>query len=228
MTQEDAWAHIEETGIIPAVRAASVEEALFAAKAALRGGIGVVELTMTTPGALEAIRELALTGPELTVGGGTVLDVRTARMCLDAGARFITSPGLDAEILDFGKEAGVLTIPGAMTPTEVVAALKAGAHFVKVFPCSLVGGANYIRALKAPLPHAALIASGGVTQKNAADFIRAGAVALGIGEELIPHEAVRRRDADWIRELARRFTAMVQDARKPNGAPGIGRHGIGS
>jgi len=218
MTKEDARARIEQIGIIPAVRASSAAEALFAAKAVLRAGIGLVELTMTTPGALEAIAELTRTTPELMVGAGTVLDVGTARMCLDAGAAFITSPGLDSDIVEFGAETGILTIPGALTPTEVVAALKAGAHFIKIFPCSMVGGANYIRALKGPLPHAALIASGGVNQKNAVDFIRAGAIALGIGEELVPQEAVRRRDGDWIRELARRFTAMVHEARNLSAA----------
>jgi 2-dehydro-3-deoxyphosphogluconate aldolase/(4S)-4-hydroxy-2-oxoglutarate aldolase len=213
MTKEQVRARIEEGGIIPAVRVASAEEALFAAKAILRGGICVVELTMTTPGALDVIAELARTNPELIVGAGTVLDLEMARACLEAGAAFVTSPALDLEIVEFGAGNDVLVIPGALTPTEVVAAMKAGTRIIKVFPCSLVGGAGYIRALKAPLPHVALIASGGVNQQTAGDYIRAGAAALGVGEDLIPHEAVRRRNADWIHELARRFIGMVQGAR---------------
>jgi 2-dehydro-3-deoxyphosphogluconate aldolase / (4S)-4-hydroxy-2-oxoglutarate aldolase len=215
MTKEKVRARIEEIGIIPAIRVSSSEEALFAATAVLGGGIRVVELTMTTPGALEAIAELARISPELMVGAGTVLDALTAHSCLDAGAAFITSPALDLEIVEFGAKNDVLVIPGALTPTEIVAAMKAGTHLIKVFPCSLIGGPSYIRALKAPLPHVGLIASGGVNQQTAGDFIRAGAAAIGIGEDLIPHEAVRRHNSDWIRELARRFMTMVYEARNP-------------
>ncbi len=213
MTKEQVHARIEEIGIIPAIRVSSSEEALFAAQALLSGGIRVVELTMTTPGALEVIAELARTSPELMVGAGTVLDTQTAQACVDAGAAFITSPALDLDIVEFDTRNGVLVIPGALTPTEIVAAMKAGIHLIKVFPCSLIGGPNYIRALKAPFPHVALIASGGVNQQTAGDFIRAGAAALGIGEDLVPHEAVRRHNSDWIRELARRFMTMVHEAR---------------
>jgi 2-dehydro-3-deoxyphosphogluconate aldolase/(4S)-4-hydroxy-2-oxoglutarate aldolase len=213
MTKEQVQARIEEIGIIPAIRVSSSEDALFAAQALLSGGIRVVELTMTTPGALEVIAKLARTTPELMVGAGTVLDMQTAQACVDAGASFITSPALDLDIVEFDTRNGVLVIPGALTPTEIVAAMKAEMHLIKVFPCSLIGGPSYIRALKAPFPHIALIASGGVTQQTAGDFIRAGAAALGIGEDLVPHEAVRRHNSDWIRELARRFITMVHEAR---------------
>jgi 2-dehydro-3-deoxyphosphogluconate aldolase/(4S)-4-hydroxy-2-oxoglutarate aldolase len=213
MTIGEIRARIERTGIIPAVRVSSAEEALFAASAVCSGGIGVIEITTTTPGAIEVIQELARSRPELIVGAGTVLDMETALACLDAGAVFLTSPGLDLEIVNLGAAKSVMVIPGALTATEVSTARKVGVDFIKIFPCSLVGGAAYIRALKGPFPHIAFMASGGVNQKTAADFIRAGASVLGIGEDLIPHEAVQRRDVTWIHELTRRFLGMVHAGR---------------
>jgi 2-dehydro-3-deoxyphosphogluconate aldolase/(4S)-4-hydroxy-2-oxoglutarate aldolase len=147
------------------------------------------------------------------VGAGTVLDEETAKRCLDAGARFLTSPGLVPEVVDFALKNDVVIIPGALTPSEVIAAWKTGADFVKVFPCAPVGGHKYIRALKLPLPQVPLIASGGVDQVTAAKFIRAGVSALGIGSELLPQEALHARQESWIHELARRFTGIVRDAR---------------
>ena len=213
MTREEVHAVIEETGIVPAIRVASAEDALFAVAAVFRGGIRVIELTMTIPGAVEVIAELTRTHPELVVGAGTVLDLPTARACAEAGAAFLTSPGFDPEIVDFANERKIVNIPGALTPTEVMTARKAGVDFVKVFPCAQVGGPAYIHALKAPFPDVRLIASGGVNQQTAGDFIRAGAVALGIREELIPSEAVTKRDQDWIRELTHRFLGIVRRAR---------------
>lgn len=213
MTATSVQAHIEGIGIIPAVRATSVEDAHFAAQAVLRGGIGVIEMTMTTPGAFDLIVELKRTAPTLLVGAGTVLDLETARRCLDAGAAFLTSPGLDPEILEFACREDVLAIPGALTPTEVTAASKAGARLIKIFPCAQMGGPSYIKALKGPFPHLSLIAAGGVNQQTAMEFIRAGAAALGVGEHLIPPEAVSRRNADWIRELSGRYLAAIRDAR---------------
>jgi len=213
MTKQDVRARIEEIGIIPAIRVSSVAEDLFAAQSVLRGGIQVVEITTTMPGAVEVMAELTRTMPELMVGADAVLDAKTARACLDAGAAFLTSPGVDLEVVNLGAGNDVLVIPGALTPSEVAAACRAGTDFIKIFPCSLVGGANYIKALKGPFPHVAFIASGGVTQQTAGDFIRAGASALGIGEHLIPSEAVRRRNATWILELARRFIGMIKEAR---------------
>ena len=213
MTRAKAGAAIKEVGIIPAVRVPTAEEALFAAQAVLRGGIGVIEMTMTIPGAFEVITELKRTSPNLLVGAGTVLDLDTARLCMDAGAAFLTGPGLNPELLDFGAAEDLLIIPGALTPTEVATAARAGAELIKIFPCAPLGGPSYIRALKAPFPNVSLIASGGVNQQTASDFIRAGAVALGIGEHLVPPEAVRRRNADWIRELCSRFLGIIRDAR---------------
>lgn len=213
VTNQEVRAHIEEIGIIPAVRVSSAEDALFASRTVFEGGIGVVEITTTVPDAVDVIAELTRTMPELMVGAGTVIDARTARACMDAGAAFLTSPGLDLDIVQLAGDAGILMIPGALTPSEITAACKAGVDFIKIFPCSLVGGANYIRAVKAPFPHASFIASGGVTQQTTGDFIRAGASAVGIGEDLIPPEAIRRRNSTWIHELTRRFVGMVKDAR---------------
>ncbi len=213
MTPPSAAQRIEEVGIIPAVRVTSREDAVWAAQSVLHGGISVVEITMTTPGAFEVISELRQSDPGLVVGAGTVLDLDTARRCLDAGAYFLSSPTLDLEILDFGAVHNTLVIPGALTPTEIATASKAGAAMVKIFPCSQVGGPSYIRALKAPFPHVSLIPAGGVNQQTASDFIRAGSVALGIGTHLIPGDAVQRRKVEWIRELCGRFLGIIKEAR---------------
>jgi 2-dehydro-3-deoxyphosphogluconate aldolase/(4S)-4-hydroxy-2-oxoglutarate aldolase len=213
MTRQEVRARIEQIGIVPAIRVPSAEDAIFASQAVLRGGIGVVEMTMTIPGAIDVIADLARTSPNLIVGAGTVLDLDTARRCLDAGAAFLTSPALDLEIAAFAATQNVLVIPGALTPTEVLTANTAGMDLIKIFPCAAVGGPTYIKALKAPFPHIALMASGGVNQQTAAGFIHAGAVALGIGEHLIPHDAVQRRNADWIRELCGRFLSVIKVAR---------------
>ena len=213
MTRAEVCARIAEIGIIPAVRVYSESEALFAAEAVSGSGIPIVELTMTTPGAVAVIGQLTRYSSDIIVGAGTIFDVETACRCLDAGASFLTSPGLDLEIVEFALKRGVAILPGALTPSEVMAAWKAGADLVKVFPCSANGGPDYIRALKAPFPHIPLIASGGVTQKNAADFILAGAAALGIGQHLIHQNAIKRRQRERIHELARRYMGMVSEAR---------------
>ncbi len=206
-------ARIEEIGIIPAVRVSSADDALFASRTLFSAGIPIVEITMTTPGAADVISELRGTSDDVIVGAGTVLDLDTARICLDAGAAFLTSTGLDPEILAFALKNNVAMIPGALTPTEVMMARKAGGDFIKVFPCSSVGGAPYIRALKRPFPHIRLVASGGVNQQTAGEFIHAGANAIGVGRELLPYEAIRQRNENWIRELARRFLGTVEKAR---------------
>ena len=149
----------------------------------------------------------------MIVGAGTVLDVETARRCLDSGAQFLTSPGLVLEIVEFSKKQGVVVFPGVLTPSEIITASKAGADFVKVFPCVSLGGDRYIRALKAPFPDIPLVAAGGVNLQTAFDFIMAGSAALGVGVALIPPESVQSRSDDRIRELARRFTKSVKDAR---------------
>jgi len=213
MKREETRIRIEEVGIFPAVRVSSAELALFAAESVHEAGIPIVEITMTVPGAIDVIAQLASRYSDLIVGAGTVLDREIAKSCLDAGARFITSPGLVPEVVEFALQKDVVIIPGALTPSEVIAAWKSGADFVKIFPCAPVGGDKYIRALKVPLPQVPLIASGGVNQLTAADFILAGASAIGIGVELMPREALQMRKREWIHELARRFTGIVRNAR---------------
>jgi 2-dehydro-3-deoxyphosphogluconate aldolase/(4S)-4-hydroxy-2-oxoglutarate aldolase len=211
--KEDVHAKILSTALIPAVRVSTPEEALFAAESVSRGGIPIVELTMTVPKAAELITHLVKKHPHMVVGAGTVLDVETARACLDAGARFITSPGLDMATLEFVVKQGVTVIPGALTPGEVMVATKAGADFVKIFPCAQVGGPSYIRALKAPFPNVLFVAAGGVNQQNAAEYILAGVAAVGIGAHLIPPRAIEAKEPDWIVELARRFSHIVTQTR---------------
>jgi 2-dehydro-3-deoxyphosphogluconate aldolase/(4S)-4-hydroxy-2-oxoglutarate aldolase len=213
LTRAEVRARIEEIGIIPAIRVSAPERARFAVEAVCRAGIPIAEITMTVPGAIDVIAHLAHSFPEMIVGAGTVLDTETARRCLDAGARFLTSPGLVMDVVAFALKNDVVVFPGALTPSEVIAAWKTGADFVKVFSCAHVGGHSYIRTLKTPLPQVPLIASGGVNQQTAGNFILAGATALGIGAELIPQEALYRRNEEQIYELARRFLAMVKDAR---------------
>jgi len=217
--KEDVRARIEEIGIIPAVRVAWAEQALYAAETVNAGGIPIAEITMTVPNAVDVIARLAQALPDMVVGAGTVLDAETAQRCLDAGAKFLTSPGLVPDVLEFAVQNEVVVFPGALTPTDVIAAWKAGADFVKIFPCAAVGGPSYIRALKVPLPQVPLIASGGVNQQTAVSFIAAGATALGVGSELIPREALQLRQKDRIYELARRFLGMVRTGR----AEGTGR-----
>ncbi len=213
MNKSEVRARILAIGIIPGVRVSATDDARFAAEAVYRSGIPVAEITMTVPGAIEVIAHLAEKFPDMIVGGGTVLDTETAQRCLDAGASFLTSPGLVTEVVEFAVKNDVVVFPGALTPTEVITAWKAGADFVKIFPCAQVGGPVYLRALKVPLPQVPLIASGGVNQLSAVNFLIAGAAALGIGSELMPREAVQRRHEEHIRELARRFTSMVKEAR---------------
>lgn len=213
MTKEQVQARIEDLGVIPAVRLSSAEEAQFAAEAVCDAGMPIVEVTMTVPGAIDVISNLVKMNPNLTVGAGTVFDADTARRCIDAGATFLTSTGLDLEIVELAHLEKVLVFPGVLTPSEIHTAFKAGCSLVKVFPCAQMGGAAYIRALKAPFPHVSMIASGGVTQQNAAEFIRSGAVAVGVGQHLIPKKAIKLRESDWIRELAHRFATLVKDAR---------------
>lgn len=213
MNRQQVRERIEEIGIIPAIRVSSAADAVFAAETVAHSGIPIVEVTMTVPGALEVIAELARNNSEVITGAGTVLDLETARRCHDAGAKFLTSTGFDREVVEFAVKQDLAVFPGALTPTEIITAWQAGPDFVKIFPCSAVGGPHYLRALKGPFPDIPLIASGGVNQQTAGDFIGAGAVALGIGAELIPHEAIHLRQQHWIGELARRFVAMVKESR---------------
>jgi 2-dehydro-3-deoxyphosphogluconate aldolase/(4S)-4-hydroxy-2-oxoglutarate aldolase len=213
MNRKEICAGITEAGIMPGIRVNAADHALFAAETVYEAGIPVAEITMTVPNAVEVIAQLTRNYPDFIVGAGTVIDVETARRCVDAGARFITSTGLVPDVLEFTLKQDVASIPGAMTPSEVIAAWKAGGEFVKVFPCAPLGGDQYIRSLKVPLPQIPLIASGGVNQLTAANFIYAGASSIGIGSELMPRKAIATRQDKWIHELARRFLETVRNAR---------------
>jgi 2-dehydro-3-deoxyphosphogluconate aldolase/(4S)-4-hydroxy-2-oxoglutarate aldolase len=204
---------IEEIGIVAAIRVNSPEEALFAAAAVALGGISIVEITLTVPGAMKIISQLRKENPSMVVGAGGVGDVDSARQCMDAGAQFITSDGLHVDVTEFTLKQDVVVLPGALTPTEVLAAWKTGSDFVKVVPCLQIGGENYLRSLHRMFPHIPLIAAGGVNQQNAAGFVIAGAIGLGIGGELIPGDAVRLRQTERIGELARRFVGFVKSGR---------------
>jgi len=213
MTREEVKLCIEEIGIFPGLRVDSADQALYAAQTLYAAGLPVAEITMTVPGAIDVICELAQKFPNMVVGAGTVLDKETAERCLDAGARFLTSTGLVPEVMGSAHRRGVVVIPGALTPTEVIAAWKAGADYVKIYPTAAMGGELYIRSLKLPLPQISLIPAGGVNQQNATGYIFAGATALGVGTELLPREAVRHHQDHRIHELARRFLGFVKEAR---------------
>ncbi len=213
-SKDEICARIRDIAIIPAVRVSSGDDAHFAAEAVMHGGIPIVEITMTVPGAMELIQHLCQTKHKVIVGAGTVLDTETARKCIDAGACFITAPSFNPAVVDFVAKHDMAVIPGALTPTEVINAWSAGGDFVKVFPCEPVGGDDYIRALHTALPQVPLIAAGGVNQQTAANFILSGATAIGVGHELIPPEAIERRQSARIKELARRFLKLVKEARE--------------
>lgn len=205
---------IRDIGIIPVVRAQSADEAMKAIDAIREGGISILEITMTVPGAVGVIAEVSKRyGNDAVVGAGTVLDGETARACILAGARFIVSPSLNVETIEVCRRYGIAVMPGALTPTEVVQAWSAGADFVKVFPAGAVGGASYIKSLKAPLPQIELVPTGGVSLKTAADFIKAGASALGVGADLVDVKAIREGQSQVITERAREFVRIVREAR---------------
>jgi 2-dehydro-3-deoxyphosphogluconate aldolase / (4S)-4-hydroxy-2-oxoglutarate aldolase len=205
---------IRDTGVIPVVRATTADEAMRAIDAIREGGISVLEITMTVPGAVKLIREVAKRyGNDALVGAGTVLDPETATACIESGAKFVVSPALNLETIACCRRLDVAVMPGALTPTEVVQAWNAGADFVKVFPAGAVGGASYLKSLKAPLPQIELVPTGGVSLKTAADFIRAGAAALGVGADLVDIKAIREGQAALITERAKQFIEIVREAR---------------
>lgn len=205
---------IRETGLIPVVRATSADDAIRAIEAIRKGGVSVLEITMTVPGAIRLIEQVSdRLGSEAVIGAGTVLDADTARACMLAGAQFIVSPALNLQTIECCRRYGVTVMPGALTPTEVVQAWTAGADFVKVFPAGAMGGASYLKSLKAPLPHIELVPTGGVSLKTAADFIKAGASALGVGADLVDIKAVREGNDHLITERARQYVEIVREAR---------------
>ncbi len=216
MTSARVQQRILDVGIIPVVRASSAHEAILSVEAVAAGGIPIAELTMTVPGAIDVIADLVRTMPaDVVIGAGTVLDAETAQRCIDAGAEFIVSPGFDLETVKLARGLGKLVMAGALTPTEVITAWKAGCDFVKIFPCGNVGGARYIKALKGPLPQVRMVPTGGVNLETAADFLRAGADALGVGGELVLPAALKSGDASEITRLARCFVAAIAEMKRP-------------
>ncbi len=214
MTKQDVLRKIAEVGLVPVVRARSADEAMKVVDAICAGGVPILEITMTVPGAVDLIEDVARKyGKDAVVGAGTVLDPETARACILAGARFVVSPSLNLETIACCRRYGVAVLPGALTPTEVVAAWQAGADMVKVFPAGALGGASYIKALKAPLPQIDLVPTGGVSLKTAADFIKAGATALGVGADLVDPQALAAGQAGEITRKAREFVDLVKSAR---------------
>ena len=215
MTKQQVLQKIREIGIVPVIRADSADEATAAIEAIRAGGVDVFEVTMTVPGAVDLIAKLsAKFGDSALIGAGTVLTPEQAKDCSAAGAKFIISPALNLETIKLCSEKEIAVMPGALTPTEIITAWTAGADFVKVFPCGAMGGASYIKSLKAPLPQIEIIPTGGVSLKTAADFIRAGAAALGVGADLVDLQALREGKNDLISERARQYVEMVKAARQ--------------
>jgi 2-dehydro-3-deoxyphosphogluconate aldolase/(4S)-4-hydroxy-2-oxoglutarate aldolase len=205
---------IKEIGIIPVIRAGSVDDARRAVDAIREGGIPIVEITMTVPGAPKIIEGLVLEyGEQLLTGAGTVLDAKNAEACLDAGAQFLVSPGISIPVSEIAAKRGVLAIPGALTPTEVMRAMELKAEVIKIFPCGSAGGPKHIKALKAPFPQARLIPTGGVNLSNANEYFEAGAFALGAGADLVDVVALQKGEPQKIVEMARAFVQTVRLAR---------------
>jgi 2-dehydro-3-deoxyphosphogluconate aldolase/(4S)-4-hydroxy-2-oxoglutarate aldolase len=211
--KEQILSQIRRIGIVPVLRAPSRHAAAIIADAILAGGINVLEVTMTVPGALDIIRELRKQHPDLLIGAGTVLDPETARTCILEGAQFIVSPALNLATIERCREHGVPIFPGALTPTEIVTAWNAGGDVIKVFPASAVGGAAYLKSIKAPLPQIELIPTGGVSLATSPDFLRAGAFALGVGAELCDASAVADGKPEKITQMARQYRQIVAEVR---------------
>lgn len=214
MDKSEIMRRIVEIGVIPVVRVESADLALRAVDAIKAGGIPVLEITMTVPGAIRIIEEVARQlGSEAVVGAGTVLNEVAARECIQAGAQFIVSPAFNLDTISCCRQCSIVVMPGALTPTEVVTAWSAGADCVKVFPAGALGGPSYIKALKAPLPHIPMVPTGGVSLKTAAEFILAGATALGVGTDLVDTKALREGGDRLITQRARQFIEVVREAR---------------
>jgi 2-dehydro-3-deoxyphosphogluconate aldolase / (4S)-4-hydroxy-2-oxoglutarate aldolase len=212
--RSSAVAVLREVGIIPVIRAESADAALAVVEALASAGLAVAEITMTVPGAIGVIESVAKRfGDRVLVGAGTVTDTGTVIRAVDAGAAFIVSPCLVQEVIDAARRADAAVIPGALTPTEIFEAFRRGGDMVKVFPVQNVGGAAYLRALRAPFPNIPFVPTGGVTLDNVREMFDAGAAAIGVGGELISRDALARRDYASIGALAAKFLAAVRSAR---------------
>jgi 2-dehydro-3-deoxyphosphogluconate aldolase/(4S)-4-hydroxy-2-oxoglutarate aldolase len=201
-------------GLIPVIRVSSAKEAIDVADAIKEGGVSFIEITMSVPGAIDTIKELAQKyKDEIIMGAGTILDPETARAALLAGAQFIVSPTLNLDVIQLAHRYSAVVVPGAMTPTEILAAWNAGADMVKVFPAAQLGGPEYLKALRGPLPQILLVPTGGVNLQNAGAFIKAGATALGVGGELVDKKAIKEKKFNIITENTRAFLKAIKEAR---------------
>ena len=214
MNKEKILNNIVSIGIVPVVRTTSAESAIRAIEAIYNGGVRAAEITMTVPGAVRALEQVAdRFGDRITLGAGTVLDPETARVCMLAGAEFFVTPCLKLSTIEMVKRYAKVVCPGALTPTEVLTAWEAGADIVKVFPCGNVGGPKYIKALKGPFPHIELIPTGGVNLETAGEFLKAGACAVAVGGELVDAKSIHEGRYDVIEERARQYLAVIAQAR---------------
>lgn len=204
---------LREIGLVPVLRADSEDQALALATAVAAGGVNVMEVTMTVPGAIRVMARLAKERPDILIGAGTVLDPETARICILEGATFVVSPALNVKTIEMCHRYGIAVLPGALTPTEVITAWQAGADVVKVFPASAMGGAKYLKALKAPMPQLELIPTGGVSQATAVEFLEAGAFALGVGADLVNPKAITEGHPETITESAAKYLEIVRKFR---------------
>lgn len=214
MNKSDVIARIRECGVLPVIRASSKEKALSVINAIAAGGVTTIEVTMTVPNAVELIGKLSMEREDLLVGAGSVLDPESASECINAGAKFIVSPATNFETIEYCNQKEIVVMPGALTPTEILNASEAGADIVKVFPADAMGGARYLKSLKAPMPHLKLIPTGGVDQTTAAEFIKAGAEAIGVGADLVDLNAIREGRATDITNAAKRYLEIVREARQ--------------
>jgi 2-dehydro-3-deoxyphosphogluconate aldolase/(4S)-4-hydroxy-2-oxoglutarate aldolase len=214
MTSPEILTFITGIGIVPIVRVASAESAVKAVEAIYQGGVRAAEITMTVPGAIHALEKVAdRLGDKMMLGAGTVLDPETARACMLAGAEFFVTPALRLSTIEIAKRYSKVIFPGALTPTEVLTAWEAGADAVKIFPCGNMGGPKYIKALKGPFPHIAMIPTGGVNLETAGDFLKAGACAIAVGSEMVDAKTIQEGRYDVIEDRARQYLACVTKAR---------------
>ncbi|HEY4357448.1 MAG TPA: bifunctional 4-hydroxy-2-oxoglutarate aldolase/2-dehydro-3-deoxy-phosphogluconate aldolase [Acidobacteriaceae bacterium] len=211
MTKTQVLQHMRHIGLVPVLRAESEEQALALATAIADGGVTVLEVTMTVPGAVRVMRRLTRERPDILIGAGTVLDPETARICMLEGAQFIVSPALNIKTIEMCQRYSIAALPGALTPTEVVMAWQAGADVVKVFPANALGGAKYLKSLKAPLPQVNMIPTGGVSLETAHEFLEAEAFALGVGADLVDLKAAAAGEHHKITASARRYMEIVRN-----------------
>jgi 2-dehydro-3-deoxyphosphogluconate aldolase/(4S)-4-hydroxy-2-oxoglutarate aldolase len=214
MRKEQIVERLREIGLVPVLRAESEEQALGIASAIATGGVTVLEITMTVPGAIRVMGRLTKERPDILIGAGTVLDAETARMCMLEGAQFVVSPALNLKTIEMCHRYSIPVLPGALTPTEVVTAWQAGADVIKVFPASALGGAKYLKSLKAPLPQVEMIPTGGVSLATAREFLEAGSFALGVGADLVDTKAMAAGQPEKITESAKKYLEIVREFRK--------------